>query len=29
MFPRPLQPYGNALWLIGRMHVMFEKGVLK
>jgi hypothetical protein len=29
MFPRPLQPYGNALWLIGRQHVMFERGILK
>jgi hypothetical protein len=29
MFPRPLQPYGNALWLIGRQHVMFERGILR
>jgi hypothetical protein len=29
MFPRPLQPYGNALWLIGRALKMRQDGVLK
>jgi hypothetical protein len=29
MFPRPLKPYGNALWLIGRQSNMYATGVLK
>jgi hypothetical protein len=29
MFPRPLQPYGNALWLIGRALKMRQDGVLR
>jgi hypothetical protein len=29
MFPRPLQPYGNALWCVGRQNNMYATGVLK
>ena len=29
MFPRPLQPYGNVFWCVGRMHDMYSTGVLK
>jgi hypothetical protein len=29
MFPRPLKPYGNALWCVGRQNNMYATGVLK
>jgi hypothetical protein len=29
MFPRPLQPYGNAFWCVGKQSNMYATGVLK
>jgi hypothetical protein len=29
MFPRPLKPYGNALWCVGKQSHMYATGVLK